>query len=206
MGSRMAGLRSKLMRVGSVSAVVLGATGLTLMGATAAGAAGSTSPPAGSVPTSCSVNSSLTVTGTTPVTETLTVPSTCTFAANSSVTVAYQGNTLETVTADGGGNISVVLSATDPHFSVDGGAQQTASVGSNSIVASGTNASGATNTATFLVDLEQPGGATGSGSGGGLAFTGADLAALVGAALALILLGTGIVLYTRRRADRLRSA
>jgi hypothetical protein len=98
--------------------------------------------------------------------------------------------------------LTLNLSATDPALSVNGGAFQTAQFGNNTITATGNNSSGGTNTATFLVNLVNPN-ATGAGSGAGssgLAFTGADLAALVAAALALILMGAGVVIFTRRRA------
>lgn len=167
-----------------------------------AGAAGSTSPPASPVATTCSTSTTITL----PVSGTpqnVTLGETCAFAPSSTVTINFQGSALTTMTADPtSGLISLAVSATDPHLAVNGGAAQTAVFGVNTITATGTNASGASNTATFLVDLEQPAGAaTGSGSSGGLAFTGADLAALIAAALALILLGTAVVLYTRRRAE-----
>jgi hypothetical protein len=96
------------------------------------------------------------------------------------------------------------ISAKDPSISVNGSAYQPAVFGTNTITATGTNSSGAQNTATFLIDLVAPAStlaSTTSGSGG-LAFTGADLAALIGAALVLILLGVGIVTVTRRRANQ----
>jgi hypothetical protein len=96
-----------------------------------------------------------------------------------------------------------------------------ASFGINTVIATGLNADGGTNTATFLIDITQlsnsnSGGSTGStgtGSTGtgsvvsttktpavGLAFTGANLAALIAAALFLLIMGAAIVIYTRRKA------
>jgi hypothetical protein len=119
---------------------------------------------------------------------------TCTFAPHSPVNLTFAGTTLTGVSADANGLISVSVSGEDPQLSFNGGPYMTAVYGVNTLTATGTNASGGTNTATFLVDLVAPA----SGGGGGLAFTGADLAALVAAALALILLGGGVMLYTRR--------
>jgi 3D (Asp-Asp-Asp) domain-containing protein len=200
----MAGVSSTLSRVVCAVTVVFGVTGLLLASSEAAGAAGgSTSPPVGGVATTCSSTATLTVNATAPVST--TIAPTCAFAANSSVTIAYQGSTLETITAPASGLITFTVNAEDPSLSVDATAYQSAVYGTNTITASGTNTSGASNTATALVDLVAPSSSTGSGSGG-LAFTGADLAALIAAALALILLGTGVVLYTRRRASHVHSS
>lgn len=96
------------------------------------------------------------------------------------------------------------------------------------MVATGLNPAGGTNTATFLIDIVQStvsntgsgssGGSTGGSSGGGatgsltgtntgkstgtvgLAFTGANLAALIAAALFMLLVGSAIVIYARRKA------
>jgi hypothetical protein len=141
--------------------------------------------------------------------QTVSLGETCAFSPNSSVTVSYQGSTVATVTSDSSGLVTLSITADNaPSISVNGGAAKPAVLGTNTITASGTNSSGASNTATFLVDLQAPpatsAAATTSAStsgSGGLAFTGADLAALIAAALALILFGTGVVLYTRRRRD-----
>jgi hypothetical protein len=197
----MSGGRATSIRIGGAVAAVLGASGLLFATSSAAGAAGSTSPPAGGVATSCSTSTTIT-TSSTP--QSVTLGETCAFTPNSSVTISFQGTTVTTATADATGLISLSVTANDPSISINGGAAQTAVYGVNTFVATGTNASGATNTATFLIDLEQA--ATPATPSTPLAFTGADLAALIAAALALVLLGTGVVLYTRRRADESPSA
>ncbi len=199
-------------RIGSVAAIlVLGASALTMAMPGSAGAAttATTAPTTNAVPTSCSVSTTITVspssTSSAPATATLTATS-CPFAPGSAVTLSSPYNT-QTVNADATtGQLTLTFGATDvPTLSVNGGTFQSAVFGVNTITATGKNASGATNTATFLVDIESAATATttttatGTGSGS-LAFTGADLAALIAAALALILMGTAVVIYTRRRA------
>jgi hypothetical protein len=201
----MAERRKTLLRAGSALAIAAGAAGLLLVSAGAAGASGSGSPPVAQVPTSCSTSSTVTLpANNTP--QTVSLGETCAFTPNSTTTVTFGGQVLASPTANSSGLITLSISAEDPSISVNGSAYQPAVFGTNTITATGTNASGATNTATFLVDLVAPAGpssssSTGSGSGG-LAFTGADLAALIGAALVLILLGVGVVTVTRRRANR----
>jgi hypothetical protein len=193
-------------RIGSAVAVAaLGVSGLIFALPGTAGAAGSTSPPTAGVATSCStsttINVSVASTNSAPATTSLT--STCAFTPGSTVSLSVLGAT-QTATADGTtGLLTLTLAATDPTLSVNGGAFQTAVYGVNTVTATGTNASGASNTATFLIDIENPsltGSNSANGANGGLAFTGADLAALLAAALALILMGSGVVIYTRRRA------
>jgi hypothetical protein len=192
-------------KIGSAAAVALGVSGLILALPGSAGAAGSTSPPAGAVPTSCSVSTTIDVNAasTTSAPATTSLTSTCSYTPGSTVSLSFLGTT-QTATADATtGLLTLKLSATDPSLSVNGGAFQAAVYGVNTITATGNNASGGANSATFLIDIENPT-ATASGSGGGLAFTGADLAALVAAALALIVMGSGVVIYTRRRAGASR--
>jgi hypothetical protein len=200
----MAGGRLTRIRLGSVVAIALGASGLLFATSTVAGADGSTTPPASSVPTSCSTSSTVTV-GSAP--QSVSLGETCAFAPNSAVTVSFNGATVASPTSDSNGLITLSVTATDPTLAFNGGTAQPAVYGINTVTATGTNASGATNTASFLIDLVSSAPATAasttssSSSSGGLAFTGADLAALAAAALALILLGAGVVSYTRRRAE-----
>ncbi len=221
----MAVRRSTHFRIAASVAAVLGASGLLFATSGLAGAAGSTSPPAGSTPTSCSVSTTLTlpVSGT-PVSASLS--ETCTFAIGSPVNFAYGSSSVAPVTAGSNGLITVNVSAKDPQISFNGGSFLPAVYGVNTLTATGLNSSGGTNTATYLIDLVQASaisntnsGATGSGSGssssaggtnsgssssssGGLAFTGADLALLIAAAVVLILLGGGAIMYTRRQTGR----
>jgi len=187
-------------RIGSAAAVlVFGVSGLLMALPGTAGADSSTSPPTTAVPTSCSSSTTinLTASNTSSNPATTSVSSTCAFAPGATVQITFLGAT-QSATADATtGILTLSLSATDPALSVNGGAFQTTTFGaSNTITAVGNNASGAANTATFLVVLSNPS-ATGAN---GLAFTGADLAALIGAALVLILMGAGVVIFTRRRA------
>ena len=189
-------------RIGSAAAVlVFGVSGLLVSLPGTAGAAGSTSPTTNSTPTSCSTSTTinLAVSNTASSPATASVSATCAFAPGAAVSISFL-NTTQSATADATtGILTLNLAATDPALGVNGGALQTAVFGVNTITATGNNASGGTNTATFLVNLVNPN-ATGANSGSGLAFTGADLAALIGAALALILMGAGVVIFTRRRA------
>ncbi len=185
-------------RIGSAVAVlVLGVSGLLIALPGTAGAAGSTSPTTGATPTSCSSSTTinLTAASTSAAPATTSVSATCAFAPGATVSISFLGATQSATADPTTGILTLNLSATDPALSVNGGAFQTTTLGVTTITATGNNTSGGTNTATFLVDLVNP-----SSNGNGLAFTGADLAALIGAALALILMGAGVVIFTRRRA------
>jgi hypothetical protein len=188
---------------------MLGATGILFGTSAVAGASGSSSPPASQTPTTCSTSSSVAVQSSgTPTT--VTLGETCAFADNSTVALSYEGTPLPSVTAGSTGLISVTASAEDPSLSFNGGTYYPASYSSvNTLTATGTNSAGGSNTATFLITLSPPAStsaSTTSGSGGGLAFTGADLAALIAGGLALLLLGTGVVLYTRRQSEDAEAA
>jgi hypothetical protein len=198
--------RSGVLRFGSALTIVVGSAGLLLASAGGAGASGgsSTSPPTSSVPTSCSASSTVAVPSSGSSSPT-TASETCAYAANTPVTVTFGGATVANVTAGSNGLISLSFTGKDPEISVNGGPFSSAAYGVNTFVAMGKNASGSTNTATFLVDLEAPVSTAAATTSGGLAFTGADLLALIAAALVLILLGVGVVLYTRRRSDKLNS-
>ena len=175
----MAERRISILRAASALAVVAGAGGLLFVNAGVAGAAGSGSPPVNQVPTSCSTSSTITL-STTNSPQTASLGETCAFTPNSVVTVTFGGTVVSSPNADSSGLITLSISAEDPSISINGSPYQGAVYGTNTITAIGTNASGAQNTATFLVDLVQAGGPASSSStgGGGLAFTGADLAAL----------------------------
>jgi hypothetical protein len=189
---------------------VLGASALSLALPGMAGAAttATTTPTTNAVSTSCSTSTTITVTASStssaPVTATLT--SSCAFTPGSNVVLSAPYST-QTVTADATtGKLTLTFGATGvPTLSVNGGTFQSAVFGVNTITATGSNSTGGTNVATFLVDIEMPSATTttvGSGTGASqLAFTGADLAALIAASLALILMGTAVVIYTRRRAE-----
>jgi hypothetical protein len=207
----MAGSSSTLIRIGSAAGMLVGTAALLFSTSAAAGASGSSSPPAGTTPVTCSSSQTLTVNPNVTTNFTLATPAACDFASGSSVGLTYNGTTLPALTAPSGGAVTLSGGATDPpHIALNGGAAMVATWNDNEVVLTGTTTSGASDTVTFVIDLVQPAKAAtaataGAGSSGTLAFTGADLLALVLAALALILLGSGTVYYTRRRAERLHS-
>lgn len=202
----MKGRLSSLIRTRGAAAIVLGSVGLLLATAAPAGASGSLSPPVNPLPTSCSTSLSLPVKIASRTSVGFTMTESCTFATGSMVSISFGGKVLHAAKSDGGtGHVTIKGDAKDPEISVDGSAYQPAAYGVNTIVASGTNPSGGSNTANFLVDLENISTSSSSSSStnsSGLAFTGADLLALIAAAMALMILGTCVVLYTRRRAEQ----
>ncbi|HWE67863.1 MAG TPA: hypothetical protein VG298_14580 [Acidimicrobiales bacterium] len=180
-------------------------------------------------PTACSVGKAVVLPLNGGVVST-TLTESCVFDPGTNVAVTYHGAVVEVLTAPASGLITLHLSAADPgdpgdpELSIDGTAFQPAIFGVNTMVGTGINPAGASNTATFLLDISQPvatltasgssGGSTGTGAGAGtgtsgngttpgsigLAFTGANLIALIAAGLSLTLFGGGVVAYTRRRA------
>jgi hypothetical protein len=125
-----------------------------------------------------------------------TISASCAFAPGANVSVSYLGTTIGATADATTGILTLNYSATDPTLAINSGAFESTSYGVTTVTATGPNSAGGTNTATFSIDLVNPNATAGSG----LAFTGADLAAIVLAALALIIMGGGVVLFTRRRA------
>ena len=129
-----------------------------------------------------------------------------------------------TVTSDGSGHITLVIAVTDPHISVNGSTPVPSVFGTNAVVL--TPASGPATTVNVIIPSSATAAATGSssagssgsaggassGSSGGtvatssgsLAFTGADIAATVVGGIALLAIGTLLVVFTRRRASHQR--
>lgn len=117
-----------------------------------------------------------------------------------------------TVTSDGSGDITLVIAVTDPHISVNGSNPVLSVFGSNSVVLTPT--SGPASTVNVIIPSSATAAATGSSSAkssgssgstvasssGSLAFTGADIAATVVGGIALLAVGTLLVVFTRRRA------
>ncbi len=213
--------------LGASLAVICAMLGLVFSSAAnAASPTGSQTPPVTLINTECSVAETLTLpaNSSAAVSGSLTEP--CPFASGSTTTEKYNGTTLESKVAPTTGLITLATSAHDPVLSIDGGPYLPAVFGVNTVIATGVNSTGGTNTATFLIDITQlsnstngstggtSGGSTGTGSTGtgtvgtvvnktpavGLAFTGANLAALIAAALFLLIMGAAIVIYTRRKA------
>jgi hypothetical protein len=116
--------------------------------------------------TSCSVSVVI------PISTSATITFSCAFAPGSPASVDLNGSVYGTFTADPtSGLLTLVLAATDPHLSIDGGAMVSADLNPNTITATGLNSSGGTNTATALVQITAAGGSlstTGNNNGGAL--------------------------------------
>jgi hypothetical protein len=115
--------------------------------------------------------------------------------------------------ADANGQVTCVITVTDPHVSANGGPPIAVPFGNVIITAVGLAPGGgpitvpatvfipggSSTTPTTTVLSATGGGSSSSGSGGSLAFTGADIAATVVGGAALIALGLGLLTFTRRR-------
>jgi hypothetical protein len=126
----------------------------------------------------------------------------CNFAPGTTVTFSVNGSPDGTATADAKGCVTFSVSVTDPHLAVNGGTPIAAVFGANSVSGTGAAAGGGsvTNTETVtIVQTASPSTAGASTSSSGLAFTGADVMALVIGALALMALGFLVLTFSRRR-------
>jgi hypothetical protein len=178
-------------RVGIASAVAILSGSAFLMMASGA-PAGATYPPT-LIPTSCSNSQTVSVGGSATVTDS------CTFAPGTTITITLNGAAYSTATAPASGVFTETFTATDPHIAMNGGpAVETAFGATNTFVATGTNASGASNVATTLVTIPAAASTTSSSS---LAFTGTDLAATVVGGAALLAMGFALVMFARRRGE-----
>jgi hypothetical protein len=123
--------------------------------------------------------------------------------ANSTFSLTVAGvSTGLTVTSDSSGNVTLTNAVSDPHLSVNGSTPEPSVYGSNTVILTN-NSGGAGGTETVITPNASTAGlGTGSsGSGGTLAFTGADILATVIGALFLLAVGTVLVVFTRRRAN-----
>ena len=118
----------------------------------------------------------------------------CGFAPGSTVTFSVGGASAGTATAGSNGcdtftgAVSNALSLT-----INGGTPIPVTLGTVVITASGTSSTGGTQSSTYTFQVVKTAAAT------GLAFTGADIMAMVGGGLALIALGYLVVAFARRR-------
>ena len=137
----------------------------------------------------------------------------CTPGATYTITIDGASTGL-TVTDDGSGDATLVISVTDPHISVDGSTPEPAVVGNNAVVLTPTSGTGPTLTDIVVIPAATTTAASGTSSGGSggtvatsgsLAFTGADIAATVVGGIALLAIGTLLVVFTRRRAGHQRA-
>jgi hypothetical protein len=147
------------------------------------------------------------------------VGSTCTisfagFAPGTPFQIFVNGQLAASGTVGPTGTITVTLTITDPHISVNGGPLIAVPFGTSTITAVGTGLSGgaltvastvnitpAAGTSTGVAGTTSTGGSS-SSSGGSLAFTGAQIGMMVGGGLLLLVAGTGLVLVTRQRRSR----
>jgi hypothetical protein len=108
-----------------------------------------------------------------------------------------------TANSDGAGNVTLTIAASDPHLSVNGSTPVPATYGSNTVTLANTSGgAGGTVNVNIPNATTSALGTSGSGSSAGsLAFTGADLLALIIGALFLLAMGTLLVVFTRRRAS-----
>jgi hypothetical protein len=125
----------------------------------------------------------------------------CTASSTFSLTVAGVATGI-TVNSDASGNVTLTNVVSDPHLSVNGSTPEPSVYGSNTVVL--TNASGGAGGTETVITPNASTAALGSGnsgSGGTLAFTGADILATVLGGLFLLAVGTLLVIFTRRRAS-----
>jgi hypothetical protein len=123
----------------------------------------------------------------------------CGFAVTTppgTVTFTVDGGTLTASSEPVGddGCVTFTGTVTDPHLSIDGGPAIEIAYGNSTITASGIGPNGNTVTATFTVPV-----AAAAAPSTPLAFTGADIMAMVIGGLALVALGFLVVTFARRR-------
>jgi hypothetical protein len=107
------------------------------------------------------------------------------------------------VNSDSAGNVTLTNVVSDPHLSVNGSTPEPSVYGSNTVTL--VNTSGGPGGLEYVLTPNASTAALGTGGSGGssgtLAFTGADLLALIVGALFLLAMGTLLVVFTRRRAS-----
>ena len=116
----------------------------------------------------------------------------CGYANGSTVTIVVNGTADATVTAEGG-CVSFTGVVTDPHLAIDGGTPISVAYGDSTVTAVGVGPLGGTITDAVTVPIVE------TTSPAPIAFTGADIAGMVLGGLALIALGVGTVIFSRRR-------
>jgi hypothetical protein len=135
-----------------------------------------------------------------------TVLSGCAVSSTFSLTVAGVATGV-TANSDSSGTVTLTNAVTDPHLSVNGSTPEPSIFGSNTVTL--TNTSGGAGGTEYVIIPNATTAALGSGSSGSagtLAFTGADLLALIVGALFLLAAGTLLVVFTRRRASQQHAA
>lgn len=123
---------------------------------------------------------------------------TCTPNATYSVSIDGVASSVP-VPADSTGMVTLTIAASDgPHLSVNGSTPEPTTYGSNTVTLANTAGSDGATVDIIIPDATTAALGTG-GSSGSLAFTGAELLALVIGALLLLATGTLLVVFTRRR-------
>jgi hypothetical protein len=119
----------------------------------------------------------------------------CGFASGATVTFTING-TVEGTTPAGSDGCAILSGVTsDPSISINGGTPVSVPYGNSTVSVSGVGPTGATVTDTIIVPVVAPA----ASSAAPLAFTGADIAAMVVGGLALIALGFLVLTFSRRR-------
>lgn len=174
----------------TTSTTAVGNTTTTLPGATTT-AAPTTTPPT-TAPASGNQSGGTHVKG-----ETFT-NNLCGYQPGATVSLNVDGQAGPSATADGNGCVAVQVTVLDNSHVRVNGVTFNASCGSNSVVTTGPGSNGASlsETDSFTINCAATPSTT---SSGGLAFTGANIMKLGGAALLLIAFGAGLVAVERRR-------
>jgi hypothetical protein len=127
----------------------------------------------------------------------------CGYASGAIVSVEINGQTESSATADSSGCVTLSGVVSDPHVSVDGGTPIAVTTGATDVITgAGVNSAGQTitGTATLIVAAAATPASSTTGTGSsGLAFTGADIMAMVVGGLGLIALGFLTLTFSRRR-------
>ena len=177
----------------TTSTTVAGATTTTLPGAT------TTAPPTTSSPTTAAPAGGNQNGGTHVKGETFS-NQLCGYQPGATVTLSVDGQAGPSATADGNGCVTVQVTIVDNSHVRVNGVTFNAACGPNSVITTGPGANGSTlsETDSFTINCGTAATPT-SSNGGGLAFTGANILKLSGAALLLILFGAALVAAERRR-------
>lgn len=119
----------------------------------------------------------------------------CGFATGATVTFTINGTVEGTAAANSSGCVILNGVTSDPSISINGGTPVSVPYGNSTVSVSGVGPTGATVTDTIIVPVVAPA----ASSAAPLAFTGADIAAMVVGGLALIALGFLVLTFSRRR-------
>jgi hypothetical protein len=146
------------------------------------------------------------------------------YMAGSNVNYTVNGTPDGSGPAGPDGSVPIAISITDPHVAVNGNTPIAVNFGTTTVTGSGVSQAGTPIANSVTLNIVQASsstptttpasgnsgsgnsGSTSSGSSTTLAFTGADIAATVAGGLALLAVGSVLVIATRRRSHRGRKA